>query len=246
MKKILLISDNQELLTRFSEIITKKNSFIKHAELSFEYAFSFRNKSLKEKYVNENWIRSINVKQELTALIDNYELIISLHCKQIFPAELVEKVRCINIHPGLNPHNRGWFPQVFSILNGLPCGATIHEIDKDLDHGPVICQKEVKLESWDTSFTIYNKILDAEMDILFENFEEIILGTYETFQVEEGNINLKSDFDDLCEIDLSNVDSFLNHINKLRALTHGNYANAFFKDIDGNKVFLKIELTKAQ
>ena len=78
----------------------------------------------------------------------NY-LIISLHCKQLFPKGLISTVKCINVHPGLNPHNRGWYPQVFSIINKRPLGATIHEIDEELDHGDVIAQKEVPVFSWD-------------------------------------------------------------------------------------------------
>ena len=51
----------------------------------------------------------------------HYKVGISAHCKQIFPAKLVENVRCYNIHPGYNPYNRGWFPQVFSIINKKKC-----------------------------------------------------------------------------------------------------------------------------
>ena len=37
-------------------------------------------------------------------------------------------------------------------------------------------------------------------------------------------------------------DTFRNHINKLRALTHGDFMNAYFLDEKGNKVYLKLEL----
>jgi methionyl-tRNA formyltransferase len=153
-------------------------------------------------------------------------------------------VKCINVHPGLNPYNRGWFPHVFSILNSHPCGATIHEMDEQLDHGPIICQKEVDVEMWDTSLTLYNKILDAEMYLLEQNIEKILSGDYKTVIKGEGNVNLKKDFDDLCKIDLDNVDTFRNHINRLRALTHGDYKNAYFIDDSGNKIYLKLELRK--
>lgn len=184
------------------------------------------------------------MKDEVDFLVKEYDMIFSLHCKQIFPSKLVNHVKCINVHPGLNPNNRGWFPQVFSIINSLPCGATIHEIDEHLDHGPIICQKEVKIEMWDTSLTAYNKILDAEIELLSENLLNILNYEYETTVKEEGNLNLKKDFDDLCKIDLDDRDTFRNHINKLRALTHGDYANAYFIDDLGNKIYLKLELKK--
>jgi len=239
MKKILILTDNDELLYRFINLIGVKEldkSFI------FEFAFSPNNTFFVEKFNGIDWIKSLKVKDEVDFLINEYDIILSLHCKQIFPERLVKNVKCINIHPGLNPNNRGWYPQVFSIINSLPCGVTIHEIDEYLDHGPIICQREVKIETWDTSLTAHNKILDTEIDLLSENIVNILNEKYETFVSEEGNVNLKKDFDMLCEINLDNVDTFKNHINKLRALTHGNYKNAYFIDEHGNKVYLKLEL----
>lgn len=239
MKKILLITDNEELLNRVKELIKIKQL----TEFEFHFAYSDNNTVFQKKYNNVNWIKPIKIKTEVDFLIREYDIVFSLHCKQMFPENLIKKVKCINIHPGLNPNNRGWFPQVFSIINGLPCGATIHEIDEQLDHGKIISQKEVKIEMWDTSLTAYNKILDAEIELLSDNFDKIINEQYKTSIPEEGNLNLKKDFDKLCEIELNEKDTFLNHINKLRALTHGSYANAYFTDKEsGKKVFIKIEL----
>ncbi len=243
-KKVLLITDNDPLLNRFIDLI-KSMEFEGKSDFSFDYAFSPNSKDLVEKYKDASWIKPLWVKHNVDGLVNDYYMIISLHCKQIFPPELVNNTRCINVHPGLNPNNRGWYPQVFSIINGLPAGATIHEIDEELDHGLTICQKEVKIESWDTSFTAYNKILDTEIELLNNHLESILKLDYETKKEEEGNLNLKKDFNDLCELDLDEVDTFKNHINKLRALTHGAYSNAHFFDEKGNKVYLKLELIKA-
>ena len=51
----------------------------------------------------------------------------------MFPVDMVRNYRCINVHPGLNPYNRGWFPQTFSLVNHFPVGVTIHEMDAHLD-----------------------------------------------------------------------------------------------------------------
>lgn len=240
MQNVLLISDNEYLIGAF-RLLTKDLT-----NASFAYAFSKNNKALTAKYETKKWIVPLDVKEKLPALIEKYDLIISLHCKQIFPSELVKGVRCINVHPGLNPFNRGWYPQVFSILNGMPCGATIHEIDEGLDHGNIICQKEVALEAWDTSYTIYQKVLAAEIALMEENLQKIMDGEYQAFRAEEGNLNLKKDFEKLLEIDLGDTDTFQNHIDKLRALSHGNYDNAFFYDRNGTKVYVKITLKKEE
>ncbi|HCF64432.1 MAG TPA: formyl transferase, partial [Chitinophagaceae bacterium] len=198
----------------------------------------------QEKYAGSTWIKPLSVKQSVDSLIQDYSLIISLHSKQIFPAALVQQVRCVNVHPGLNPHNRGWFPQVFSILNQLPCGATIHVMDEQLDHGPVIAQQAVPIESWDTSFTAYHKILDAEIQLLRLHLQSILNNSYHTFIPEEGNVNLKKDFDALCEIQLNQTGTWREHLNLLRALTHGDYQNAYFIDDAGNKVMVSVTLNK--
>ena len=238
-KNILIISDNEPLVNRFKALIGK-GLFEGHI---FAFAFSPKNIPLAEKYAGSTAFFPINVKIQYRDIIEQYDLVISLHCKQLFPPELVRGIRCVNVHPGLNPHNRGWFPQVFSILNGKPCGATIHEIDEQLDHGGIIAQKEVKIESWDTSLTAYNKILDAEMELIEAHMADIIEGKYQTTKPEhEGNLNLKKDFDALCQIQLTDTDTFQNHLNRLRALTHGNYMNAYYLDENGQKVFVKLEL----
>jgi len=239
MKKILILSDNKTLLFKFVDL-TKQNKFDRYI---FNYAFSFNNKQFLKIFANSEWIRPINIKKEINYISENYYLVFSIHSKQLFPKELVNSVKCINVHPGLNPYNRGWFPQVFSIINKLPFGATIHEIDEFLDHGLIIAQKQVKIEQWDTSLSAYNKVINAEMDLLKDSLINILELNYKAKQPKnEGNINFKKDFDNLCKIDLENKDTFRNHIDKLRALSHGNYKNAFFYDKDGNKITISVNI----
>ncbi|NJO92836.1 MAG: dTDP-4-amino-4,6-dideoxyglucose formyltransferase [Chloroflexia bacterium] len=164
---------------------------------------------------------------------------ISLHCKQLFPTELVNTIKCINIHPGLNPYNRGWFPQVFSIINKMPLGATIHEIDEELDHGNIIAQQEIVVYPWDTSLTAYNRVLETELILIQDNIISIFENTYSTIAPKkEGNINYKKDFDEICQLDLQEVNELGYFIDKLRALTHGNYPNAYFFDKNIEKKYM--------
>ncbi|MFN8295931.1 MAG: dTDP-4-amino-4,6-dideoxyglucose formyltransferase [Chitinophagales bacterium] len=241
MKNILVISDNEYLITQFKRIIQDEI----YGAYSFNFRYSFSNHSFASKFKDSDWLTSINVKKDCQYILSNYELVISLHCKQLFPAELVGAVKCINIHPGLNPYNRGWFPQVFSIINNLPYGATIHEIDQYLDNGPIIVQKEIKIESYDTSLTLYNKVLLVEVELLKDNLYSIINNNYVSKKpFKEGNLNLKKDFYQLCELNLSHQGSLKEHINLLRALTHGEHQNGYFYDEYNNKVYIKLNLYK--
>lgn len=203
---------------------------------------------IKNIFDNKNFavvIESSDLYQDSWELIGKYDLIISAHCKKIFDKKLIESTRIVNIHPGLNPYNRGMYPHIFSIMNGLPTGATIHEIDDKIDNGDIIVQKEVVIHMYENSKELHQRIMKVEMDLFESHFDEIIYGTYvKTKPHIEGNINYKKDFDKLCEINLGDVDTFEGHINKLRATTYDDYKNAYFYDEDGNKIYIKIELSK--
>lgn len=240
-KNVLVISDNKFILEAIIKLVRSRDNYV-----NFVFAISPNSNldDFKELGINQ----AINVKDELSIdiIIKKFDLIISAHCKQLFPLKLVSSLKCINIHPGYNPVNRGWYPQVFSILNNLPIGATIHEMDEELDHGPIIDRKLVDKYSWDSSLTLYNRILNAELELLDKNIDNIINGTYSVIKPEgNGNLFLKKDFNNLLHIDLEEKVTFRIAIDKLRALTHGEYKNAFFYDEHGNKVYINLVLSPA-
>lgn len=238
--KFLVLSDNKFLITEFNRLLKQKKLY---AANEWRFACSPSNSAL----LNDKGVpvkpEALDIKTRYKELLD-YDIIFSLHCKQLFPAELVKKVKCINVHPGFNPYNRGWFPQVFSILNKMKAGATIHLMDEQLDHGAILAQREIRIEKWDTSLSAYNKIQQAEVDLLDENLEKIIAGNYTAEQhTVEGNVNLKKDFNALCEIEMEKKVSMEEAIDYLRAMTHGDYMNAWFKDpATGKKIYVKITL----
>lgn len=238
--KTLVITDNKYLLNAFISIVDKLDGL---SSSEFVYACSPGNTMIINSGYNE-----IDIKKNWKQFIDSsYQLVISLHCKQLFPKEMIDYIRCINIHPGYNPYNRGWYPQVFSILNKLPLGATIHEIDVDLDHGPIIAQKQVKVTQIDTSLTAYNKVLQAELELIEVYLVNIVNNNYLVSSPEKnGNLNLKKDFNKMLEIDTSELVRTGDLLDRLRALTHGEYNNAYFIDETGNKIFVGLTLKSAQ
>jgi folate-dependent phosphoribosylglycinamide formyltransferase PurN len=191
--------------------------------------------------------KSVDMKSgiAIAEIIKNHDLVISAHCKKIFPRELTENIECINIHPGFNPYNRGWFPQVFSINNGLPVGATVHIIDDLLDHGDIIIREQVEIDDIDTSLSLYNKIVEKEIEIFGKVLPSIIEGNIKSESPEiEGNVNYKSDFNNLCELDMGSIGTLKEHIDLLRSLSHGEYDNAYFVNDIGDKIYVKINLKR--
>ena len=102
MKTILILTDNEVLLERFIEQYNREKT-IDH---KIDSRYSDVNKNMKLKYGDDSWLKPLNVKKDTDILIKKYDIIFSLHSKQIFPGELVKNVKCINIHPGYNPNNK--------------------------------------------------------------------------------------------------------------------------------------------
>jgi methionyl-tRNA formyltransferase len=243
MKKILIISDNFEICTRIKNINEKLN-----IDNSISYATSFYS-SLEDFLKIDSNAKQYNLKEErhLNQIVENYELIFSIHSKQIFPPKLLKSCKCFNLHPGYNPINRGWYPQVFAIINNTSIGATLHEIDDYLDHGNIIDRKLVDKYSYDTSFTLYKRIVDAEIVLWEANILKILKKEYATISPEDdGNIYFKKDFNLLLNLDLNEKLSMGQLIDKLRALTFDKYDNAYFIDNLGQKIFVTINLKKSE
>jgi len=240
--KVLVVTDNGLLYNGVKEILLKDFS-----DLMPLFDFKRSKSSTKKNFYTDGIeaLDEIDVKKEYTFIIKNYKLVLSLHCKQIFPNELINNILCINIHPGYNPYNRGWYPQVFAIINQTRLGATIHIMDEKIDNGAIIDRQEVTIKSCDTSKEAYEAVLEVELELFRKNIRNIILGNFSTIPPEfEGEYHSIDDYRQLCELDLNKIDSYKNTINILRALSHGDYNNAYFYDENGDKIFVKIQLIK--
>lgn len=208
---ILVLSDNPEVLARAKPIFEKR-------------------KVTRWTFTNSD---DINPKKDFKHIIDNYELVFSLHCKKIFPKVLTDAVRCVNIHPGYNPYNRGVFPHVFSIVNGLPAGVTIHEMTEEIDNGPFYLRSQVQIFPNDTSTTLYERVIDTEMRALDHILPDIINNKCQVYftDPDDGKYNSMEDFKKLCKFSPAEVGNFDYYFNKMRALSHTGYLNAHMNGI---------------
>lgn len=241
--KILIISDNAELSTHLITLMTNEPYL---NNLYYKLCYSFRNKSSEPMTALGATSIDLSDHNEINNIVNTFDIVFSLHCKQIFPAHLVNNVTCINIHPGYNPYNRGWYPQVFSIINELPAGVTIHLMNDEVDHGPIIYQEKISIHTHENSFGVYRKIIAKEKQMLSTYFNRLVTGDYQTFNPEHnGNYNSIADFNNLCKLDLENTASLKEHLFLLKALSHDGFKNAFFIDPDGKKYFVNVTITPA-
>lgn len=240
-KNVLITGDNPYILNSIWKII-KKKKLTNLIEFDFTYTDKY-----SDKFSGMPYIWKIDMTKDLEYILNTYDLIISAHCKQIFPSNLVKEIKCINIHPGYNPYNRGWYPHVFSIINGLPAGATIHEMDKRIDNGNIIIQRKIKVKSYDTSETLYKRILKLEIKLFKKIIKDLLKNAYTAHKPQkEGNINYKQDYNNLKELNLNTQYTAKEMINLLRAMSHEKHKNLYFIDEQGNKVYLKLRLEKSK
>ncbi len=243
--KVAIITDNPYLAEKFYGILKAKGII---GVLEKVVIFCSPKSNPVDFFTKESiFVDTINLKKQtdIDHLTTNFELVFSIHCKQLFPKDLINTCKCINVHPGYNPINRGWFPQIFAIIHDLEIGATIHEIDEKLDHGAIIARRKVQKLATDTSEMLYERILAKELELIDEYIVSILNDTYTTVSMEnEGNLFLKKDFETLKEIDLDKKVSFKEAIDYMRAMTFEKYDNAYFLDEKGEKVYLKISLYK--
>jgi phosphoribosylglycinamide formyltransferase-1 len=97
------------------------------------------------------------------------DLIVLAGYMRIVKAPLLEAYpnRIINIHPALLPSFPGLEGQKQALDYGVKVsGCTVHFVDADMDHGPIILQAVVPVEPDDTVETLSARILKEEHKLL--------------------------------------------------------------------------------
>lgn len=72
----------------------------------------------------------------------SFDLTVSYTYRYVLTKETINALKnnVVNIHNSFLPWNRGADPNIWSILDDTPRGATLHLIDEKLDHGDIIAQ----------------------------------------------------------------------------------------------------------
>jgi methionyl-tRNA formyltransferase len=151
------------------------------------------------------------------------------------------------LHPALLPHNRGAYPNVWSIIDGTPSGATLHYIDAGVDTGSIIAQKPVTVEPVDTGATLYRKLEVACVELFHESWPELKEGVLpgRPQPTGGGSLHRLADVQAVDEIDMERAYRARDLINLLRARTFPPHPGAFFVEA-GKKVYVSIDLRYGQ
>jgi phosphoribosylglycinamide formyltransferase-1 len=89
-------------------------------------------------------------------------------------------VRILNIHPSLLPAFPGLEAQQQAFAYGVKVsGCTVHFVDEELDHGPIIVQRAIPVLDTDDEHTLAARILEQEHIAYTEAINIVLEGKYE-------------------------------------------------------------------
>ena len=98
---------------------------------------------------------------------------------QILSEEILAmpKYGCVNIHASLLPKYRGAGPIQWAIIDGeKKTGVTIMQMDKGLDTGDMLLQKEVEIDKRETGDSLHDKLAAAGAELIVEALPQIEAG----------------------------------------------------------------------
>ena len=182
-------------------------------------------------------IRGIAALQPDIGLSVLFGFILKTPVLELFPRGV------INLHPALLPFNRGASPNIWSIVDETPAGATLHYVDAGVDTGDILAQREVVVDATDTGYSLYRKLEDASYELFINEWPNVVSGSVERRpQPAGGTVHRVKDREPLAEIDLDRTYTARELINVIRALTFPPYHGAWFRDGD-RTVYMRLELT---
>ena len=242
-KKIIIFTSNEFGLKIFNYLKKQKNykSYL---------IVSKNNKALIEKIKKINipifkYFEDLNERKNFLEFKNHdFDLLISAYFNKIFSEKIYNSVKkTINFHPSYLPNHKGCYPHVHSMITGVGCGITFHEINKDIDSGNIWFQKKVKPYLRDNQDTFHNRL---KREILKEFKKIVKLILYNKVkpkkQSSKGNYNKRKSLDKLDQLFLNKKYKLKDLIILLNARTSNSKIFSYFK-LKNKKNYIKIELS---
>jgi methionyl-tRNA formyltransferase len=149
---------------------------------------------------------------------------------------------CVNLHPGYLPWNRGAYPNVWSIVDRTPAGATLHYVDEGIDTGDIVSQRQVEVLPTDTGASLYRRLEEACHAVFVEAWPRLRDGSAPRIpQRGEGSFHRVRDVEKIDEIDPERAYRAGELIDILRARTFPPYSGAYIRR-GSRKVTLRVDL----
>ena len=172
MEKILLLSNNDNVKPLYDWLMNRYRVMLSHEPITTETISDLRP-----------------------------DLVISYNYRHIVKEDVINLMgdRIINMHTSYLPWNKGASPNIWSFIDNTPKGVTIHRLEKGIDTGKIIFQKQVMFdEDIETLSTTYSKLNEEIVNLLIDNWDDISTFNYNLIdQAGLGSYHRTSDLDAL-------------------------------------------------
>lgn len=178
-------------------------------------------------------LQPVKIRNEYEDVINlNPDIIITCAYGQIIPEVILNapKYGCINIHASLLPKYRGGAPIHRAVINGdKKTGVTIMYMDKGMDSGDIIKQRDVEITDDMNTSMLHDKLSVVGRELILEVLPTIIDGTNDRIKQDESEVSFAKIIkreDEVINFD----DTTINVYNKIRGLSE--YPGAYVS-LDG-------------
>jgi len=156
------------------------------------------------------------------------------------------KLGWINVHPSLLPYNRGKHPYFWSVVEQTPFGCSLHFIDRNIDTGDILFQKEIEVSITDTGDTLYAKSVNACIQLFRDYYPRIVKLDFKRMKQDNSiaTFHVSSEIEEVSRIDMKKEYLASDLINILRARTFKTGPSAYFF-LDNKKYYLRVNIEEA-
>jgi len=141
-------------------------------------------------------LRTAESQEELAAIAP--EVIVVAAYGKLLPAQVLELPPhgCLNLHPSLLPLHRGPSPVSTAILEGdTVSGTTLMLLDRGMDTGPIIAQRQCQLSGAETAETLTADLFQLGTSLLLEKLDDWAGGRLTAKPQEEADATITQKLD---------------------------------------------------
>ncbi len=151
----------------------------------------------------------------------------------------------VNMHGAMLPWSKGRNPNVWTIVDQVPAGVTLHLMDTEVDTGPILSQRQVGLTPDMTAKDLYACMEQAMFQLFTDTFPDILAGriTAKPQPQGQGTFHRGHELDQLKRLDLDELMPVRRVLDILRACTFPPFPGARFTE-DGSEYDVNIQITK--
>lgn len=179
----------------------------------------------------------------------NFDIGFLIWWPKIIPEKLIDKAAhgFINTHPSLLPFSRGKHYNFWTIVEKTKFGVSLHYVNKDIDSGDIIYQKEINYDWLDNGQTLFFKA-QTEMVRMFKEFypllsDEKLSRTKQ--DLSKGSYHHSSEIDEISKLDLNKKYELEYLLNILRARTFDGYpACSFYDPVLKKSYYVRINISE--